>query len=267
MLMAGLFRKIFGGNTEKVVEKPPRVRLSLDPLAYAAIYAIGDVHGCYEALIEAERRIVEDASLIAGPKLIVLLGDYVDRGKRSRDVLQHLCAPAPEGFHRVALCGNHDDAFFKFLTAPRTNIGWLEFGGEETLYSYGVDAKYLFSQGRGGLDALCAAIRLAVPTEHIELLRSMPIALSIGDLIFVHAGVRPGVSMDSQSDRDLMWIREPFITKGPQLPSLVIHGHTPDMKPVFASGRIGIDTAAFATGNLTVLKIAGGEPSVFPVAA
>lgn len=263
--MAGLLRKIFGG-AEKVLEKPPRVRLSLDPLAYAAIYAIGDVHGCYEALMEAERRIVEDARLIDGPKLIVLLGDYVDRGKRSRDVLQHLCAPAPEGFHRVALCGNHDDAFLRFVTAPRSNVGWLEFGGEETLYSYGVDAKYLLRQGRG-LDALCAAIDVAVPREHIELLRSMPIALSIGNLIFVHAGIRPGISLESQSDRDLMWIREPFITKGPQLPSVVIHGHTPDMSPVFASGRIGIDTAAFATGNLTVLKIAGGQPSIFAVAA
>ncbi len=264
--MTGLFHRIFGGNTRKVVEKPQRVRLSLDPVAYAAIYAIGDVHGCYEALIEAERRIVDDASMIAGPKLIVLLGDYVDRGKRSRDVLQHLCSPAPEGFHRVALCGNHDDAFLQFLERPQANINWLEFGGEETIYSYGVDAKYLLSQGRG-VDALCAATRVAVPPEHVELLRSMPIALSIGDLIFVHAGIRPGISMDSQSDRDLMWIREPFITKGPQLPSLVIHGHTPDMAPVFASGRIGIDTAAFATGNLTVLKIADGEPSVFAVAA
>jgi serine/threonine protein phosphatase 1 len=242
------------------------MRLSCDPLDYSAIYAVGDVHGCYEALVEAERRIVEDGRSVAGEKLIVLLGDYVDRGKRSRDVLQHLCSPAPEGFHRVALCGNHDDAFLRFLDNPRSHIGWIGFGGEETLYSYGIDAKYLLAQDKR-LDALCAAIGLAVPPEHVDLLRSMPVALSIGELLFVHAGVRPGISLDSQSDRDLMWIREPFISKGPQLPSLVIHGHTPDMSPVFASGRIGIDTAAFATGNLTVLKIAGGEPSIFAVAA
>jgi serine/threonine protein phosphatase 1 len=264
--MTGLFRRFFGRTGETLDERPQRTRLSIDPWAFAAIYAIGDVHGCYDALVEAERRIAADAEAFAGEKLIVLLGDYVDRGKRSRDVLQHLCLPAPAGFQRVALCGNHDDAFLRFLENPQANTDWLKYGGAETLYSYGIDVAYLLGQGRS-LDELCSAIRASVPAEHLELLRSMPIVLSVGGLIFVHAGVRPGISLDSQSDRDLMWIREPFITEGPQLPSLVVHGHTPGADPDFGSGRIGIDTAAFATGRLTVLKISGGEPSIMAAAA
>lgn len=264
--MAGLLRRIFRGGTTAGRAQPQRQRLSIDHRDYGAVYAIGDVHGCYEALVEAENRIVSDGADIAGQKLIVLLGDYVDRGKRSRDVLDHLCRPAPDGFHRIALCGNHDDAFLQFVHAPKDNIKWLAFGGEDTLYSYGVDAKYLMAQ-RSGIHALSAAVMQAVPRSHVELLQAMPIVLSIGDVIFVHAGLRPGIALDAQSDEDLMWIREPFITKGPDLPWLVVHGHTPGISPVFASGRIGIDTAAFATGNLTVLKIAGGEPSIMAIAA
>lgn len=260
--MAGLLHRLLKGTAP---EAPRRPRLRHSAEDYAVIYAIGDVHGCYDALIDAERRIIRDAQTIAGRKLIVLLGDYVDRGNRSRDVLQHLCSPSPQGFSRIALCGNHDDAFLQFLSAPRANMQWLEFGGTDTLFSYGVDAKYLLGQKRG-MDALCAAVKLAVPAAHIALLQSMPIALSVGELIFVHAGIRPGISLDSQLDQDLLWIREPFISKGPQLPTLVVHGHTPGKYPVFASGRIGIDTAAFATGNLTVLKIAAGEPTIVAAA-
>jgi serine/threonine protein phosphatase 1 len=263
--MAGLFHRLFKGTAPGNTQSPGRPRLRHSAEDYAVIYAIGDVHGCYEALIDAENRIISDARTIAGKKLIVLLGDYVDRGSRSRDVLQHLCSPSPQGFSRIALCGNHDDAFLQFLSAPRANMQWLEFGGTDTLYSYGVDAKYLLGQRRG-METLCTAVKLAVPSAHIALLQSMPIALSVGEFIFVHAGIRPGISLDSQLDQDLLWIREPFISKGPQLPTLVVHGHTPGRDPVFASGRIGIDTAAFATGNLTVLKIAAGEPSIVAAA-
>lgn len=86
--------------------------------------------------------------------------------------------------------------------------------------------------------------------------------LQIGDLVFVHAGIRPGVPLSDQNDQDLLWIRKPFIDSGPQLPVVVVHGHTPVNKPFFGNGRIGIDTGAFATGNLTVLKIAGNSAQI-----
>src|SRR6516225_7381761 len=135
--MIGLFRKLFGAGSMRNDSAPSarRERLCFLPSDYAAIYAIGDVHGCYDVLMEAERRIVADGQSFAGRKLIVLLGDYVDRGSRSRDVLEHLCTPPPAGFARVTLCGNHDDMFLRFLEEPASNLAWLSQGGRETLFS------------------------------------------------------------------------------------------------------------------------------------
>ena len=261
--VARLFTKLFRNEPAPAVRapRPQRPRERFRPDDHAAIYAIGDVHGCYEELVDAERRILADAVGIDGPKLIVLLGDYVDRGKRSREVLDHLCTPPPAGFTRIALCGNHDDLFLRFLHEADDDHQWLECGGRETLHSYGIDPDYLM-QRNGGRAALAATAKAAVPARHIELLRSMPGALAVGDIIFAHAGLRPGVPLEAQRDRDLLWIREPFLSRGPGASHLVVHGHTPNLEPVFGPGRIGIDTAAFATGKLTVLKIACGETAL-----
>jgi serine/threonine protein phosphatase 1 len=156
--------------------------------------------------------------------------------------------------------------FLRFLEEPASNLAWLSQGGRETLFSYGVDADYLLYRSRGR-SAVGPAVRDVVPSSHVELLQSMPISLTVGDAIFVHAGLRPDVLFEKQTDQDLMWIREPFLSKGAPAPLLVIHGHTPVMEPVFANRRIGIDTAAFATGRLTVLRMAGGRPWLMTVTA
>lgn len=236
--------------------QPPqgRMRLQYQPADFAAIYAIGDVHGCYELLVDAERRILYDAKGFPGPKLIVLLGDYVDRGERSADVIEHLCKSPPEGFIRVALCGNHDDAFFRFLLDPKIAESWLQFAGRQTLLSYGLDAMRILRDG--GIESLAVALRRVVPRRHLDLLRAMPVCVEIGDVFFVHAGIMPGIPLAEQADEDMMWIREPFISKGPQMRIAVVHGHTPADIPFIGEGRIGIDTAAFATGKLTVVRIA-----------
>lgn len=239
----------------------PRVRLVRALSEFSAIYAIGDVHGCYAELMQLERRIVADAALHPGTKLLVMLGDYIDRGPNSRAVLDHLCRPPPEGFERVALCGNHDDSFLRFLQSPTDNSSWLDFGGKETLYSYGIDASQILRNG-GGVAGLAEAANDVMPQAHIELLQTMPIALSIDALIFVHAGIRPGIALENQVDSDLMWIREPFLSEGSGQASVVVHGHSPSTDATFSKGRIGIDTGAYATGKLTALKIADGRARV-----
>ncbi|TCL69527.1 metallophosphoesterase family protein [Rhizobium sp. BK251] len=256
--MLSLARKILGKTLSSQSRRRARARISYGADEFSAIYAIGDVHGCYGQLIELEQLLLADGASIEGRKLIVMLGDYVDRGARSKDVLEHLRKPLPAGFERVTLCGNHEDAFLDFLTASKPTGGWLELGGQETLYSYGIDATYIMRQG-GGIRAVAEAARLAVPQAHVKLLQEMPIVLSIGTVIFVHAGIRPGIPLDKQTDDDMMWIREPFLSEGPGLPVKVVHGHTPGPEPVFGKDRICIDTAAFATGKLTALKVAGGE--------
>jgi serine/threonine protein phosphatase 1 len=256
----GLLKRIFNPPTPASPSHIPRNRLSLEPTDFPLIYAVGDVHGCYELLVEAERRIAADA---AGEEaLLVYLGDYVDRGPSSRDVLEHFCRPPPFSCRRITLCGNHDEAFLKLLNAPKIATEWLRFAGRDALMSYGIDASYVLRHG--GVAALENALEQMVPARHKSLLESMPILVEIGELIFVHAGIRSGVPLASQVDEDLLWIRKPFLTRGPELPLIVVHGHTPTKAPYFGNGRIGIDTGAYATGNLTVVRIVNRQVTVLP---
>lgn len=257
----GVFQKLIGkGKPLPLVREQARQRLHFEPADFSAIYAIGDVHGCHGKLLEAKQKIFEDFSRYTGTALIVMLGDYVDRGVSSKDVLEHLGRPTPLNIKQVALCGNHDDAFLRLLEEPDLLRSWYRFAGSETLKSYGIDVAYLLKHGSNG--AAERAINDAVPAHHKKLLAEMPSMLTVGDIVFVHAGIRPGIALSEQRDSDLMWIREPFLTRGPDLPLLVVHGHTPVARPFFGNGRIAIDTGAFATGRLTVLRIVNRQAVV-----
>lgn len=220
------------------------------------IYAIGDVHGCHDALLALEERIRKDAAPhMAERPLLLYLGDYVDRGPASRAVIEHLAKPDHgDGIERIALCGNHDDTFLKFIFNPHQHLRWLDYGGDATLRSYGLDLTD-YPDRDGAMHALGTALRRAVPQHHIDFLQNMPIAVSSGDRLFVHAGIVPGVPLARQEDHDLIWIREPFLSEGPDLPLTVIHGHTAGREPVFGKGRICIDTTCYATGRLTALRV------------
>jgi len=238
-----------------------RVDLGADQPEFA-IYAIGDVHGCLDLLCAAEETIRRDVQQTKVAGLIVMLGDYVDRGPDSRGVLDHLAKAPGDDIRRITLCGNHDDLFLNFLDAPHSYAGWLEMGGRETLSSYGIPGTYVSLDGRESSDLLRKRLMTAIPDHHRALLTAMPVSLKIGNYLFVHAGIRPGIPLQNQSDKDMMWIREPFLTRGPELPITLIHGHTPGHAPSYGPGRIGIDTGAYASGKLAVLKLYGGQTTV-----
>lgn len=256
-------RKLIGwmkGRKESPAAPPSRRRIDLgdEPATYP-IYAIGDVHGCLAELQQAEARIAADVRRTGRPGLVVLLGDYVDRGPSSFQVIDHLQKPSTLGLRRLALCGNHDDIFSKFIEEPELYNDWLSLGGEQTLMSYGIDFAHLTRKRKSKFDDLKELLDQAVPAAHRQFLANLPICLKVGKLVFVHAGLRPGVALMDQQDEDLMWIREPFLSQGPRQPLLVVHGHTPQITPDAGPGRIGIDTGAYYTGKLTVLKIDGDQ--------
>ena len=240
------------------VERRRRVQISSEEAPL--VYAIGDIHGSFDEFLIAENRIRNDLQFFGRKALVILLGDLVDRGPHSAQLLDYLVSSRPKEFHRITICGNHDSAFLDFIGNPRANMAWLDYGGRETLRSYGIDTRYLV--GSGGLDALVAAIESTVPSEHINFLKRLPISVQVGDVLFVHAGIAPGVPLPRQRDEDFMWIRSPFLELGPALPVTVVHGHTPVADPYFGNGRIGIDTGAYATGRLTVLRFWQGKPEV-----
>lgn len=233
-----------------------RLEIGVDPVC---AYAIGDVHGCVDKLRRLEEAIVADAAAIERSKLLVYLGDYIDRGPGSAAVIEHLMAPPPPGFSRVCLCGNHEEVLVEVVDGLRPFGDWLRLGGEPTLMSYGYDLAYMARQRRAVGTDRTAEILGAIPERHVAFLRQLPTTLSTPSFIFVHAGLRPGVALADQRDEDLMWIREPFLGQGAlEFERLVVHGHTPHETPSVGAGRIGVDTGACMGGPLTAVRLMGG---------
>ena len=227
-----------------------RVRIDTDN---SVVYAVGDVHGCYRELVSLEAKIVEDASQFGRPKLIVMLGDYVDRGPDSRRVLEHLTEPPPPGFSRICLAGNHEVAMQAYLEGKLDRKSWLRNGGSETLFSYGLDATYLErAYGSARVDRF---IREQIPQEHLDFLRGLPVMAYSERFVFVHAGIRPGVDLMAQQDADLLNIREEFLDGPERLERWVVHGHTRVAFPRPGRRRLGLETGAYESGRLSAARI------------
>lgn len=220
------------------------------------VVAIGDVHGRLDLLLKLEKKII--ASLdgkSTNQNMIVMLGDYIDRGPSSREVINHLMSSPPSGFQRVCLCGNHEQEFLHFLRNPTQHMAWLSWGGIETLKSYGISSgqcteKFLRSK------MMANVLDSHVPKEHLNFLEKLPSLLTMPNFIFVHAGIKPHVPLDQQTDADLLWIRAPFLTAQTLgITDQVVHGHTPVDQPTISKTRIGIDTGAYTSNILTAAII------------
>lgn len=222
------------------------------------IYAVGDIHGRDDLLIRMHAMILADvrAHPAASPT-VVYLGDYVDRGSGSFEVIEFLINEPLPGFTSVALMGNHEDMMLRFLAGPPT-LNWLVNGGIATLASYGVGAG-LPAIYLADLDVLRRELRAAVPPSHMRFLLGLGLMHVVGDYAFVHAGVRPGVDLEVQTQADLLWIRDKFLDSRKDHGKVVIHGHTITEDPEIRANRIGIDTGAFVTDRLTCLVLEGSE--------
>jgi serine/threonine protein phosphatase 1 len=226
------------------------------------VYAVGDVHGRADLLTLVLAAIREDAAEVEGQCVVVFLGDYVDRGPGSRQVVDLLIeASKDETIEWRFLRGNHDQSVLDFLYNPTTGMAWSDFGGRETLQSYGVQAPTPWAD-RTVWKQTAETFAEALPASHLHFFQTLELSLEIGGYLFVHAGVRPGVALENQSERDMLWIREPFLSDSAPLPRVVVHGHTPAEAVYADARRIGIDTGAYATGVLTVLRLEGDDGAV-----
>lgn len=219
------------------------------------VYAIGDIHGRLDLLERLFAQI--EADLAATPvahSAIVFLGDYVDRGPQSRGVIDAVLG-CRLGTERICLRGNHESFLLLALDEAASFETWRRYGGVETLHSYGVPVVGVL---RGaGFDDAREALRAQLPSAHLTFLEELRSSWSIGDYFFCHAGVRPGVPLDRQSDQDLLWIREEFLRFPDTFGKIVVHGHTAAEKVDERPNRIGIDTGAYASGRLTCLVLEG----------
>ena len=224
------------------------------------VYAIGDVHGHLDKLEDAIFQIDKDGGADAK---VVFLGDLVDRGPDSQGVVEFVLFRLEQGRNWRVLTGNHDRMFRLFLEPVpradhclRSDLTWLHprLGGAETLASYGVNVADLSS-----VDEIHAAARATVPQTHLKFLSELPYHHLDGDVLFVHAGVRPDVPLTAQTDDDLCWIRDPFLSYRKPHPWLVVHGHTPEEHPTHHGNRVCLDTGAGYGHKLSVGVFEDGD--------
>ncbi len=222
-----------------------------------SIYAIGDIHGQNAELDAALMRIEADG----GPQAaIVFLGDYVDRGPDSRAVLQTLIDGQADGRPWVTLMGNHDRYMRNFLNGSGIqhpeHLEWADprMGGQVTLASYGVD-----TDARRHPDDIRADALAAVPQAHVDFLDGLALMHVTSDQIFVHAGIRPGVPLDRQTEHDLIWIRDGFLEETGDFGRLVVHGHTALKAPQHYGNRLNLDSGAGHGRPLTAALIRGRD--------
>jgi serine/threonine protein phosphatase 1 len=221
-------------------------------------YVVGDVHGRLDLLEQLLAKIHSELQRRPARKtLLVFVGDLIDRGPSSAQVVERLRTYRREGIRPVFLLGNHEEVLLRILGGDRTPVpGWLKFGGLQCLESYGVDTDQLRDRSN---EQLMQLIQEVVPANHVEFLRSFIDSCRFGDYLFVHAGIRPGVELEQQRQTDLRWIREPFLFDETDHGFIVVHGHTISTEVDEQVNRIGIDTGAYRTGVLSALAIEGAD--------
>lgn len=229
------------------------------------IYAIGDVHGRLDLLTRMHEAIAEHlGEQPVEDWRIVHLGDYVDRGPNSSGVLDFLTAAGQRDQRVVSLAGNHDTSFLDFLSTPNQNGLFANNGGRETALSYGIAMDFADPMGFPAQhEALCRA----VPEAHRRFIEGLRFSLSLGDFFFCHAGIQPGVPLEAQDPKDLIWIRDTFLNYEGLHPKIIVHGHTPSAEPEVRPNRVNVDTGAFMSDVLTALVIEAGEKQILQVIA
>jgi len=221
------------------------------------IYAVGDIHGCTHLLKRQLAQIEADEQRHpCARSALVFLGDYIDRGPDSRGTIELLlaCGRMREA---IFLKGNHETLIGRFLDAPQSLNDWRSLGGFETLVSYGLRPS-LSRQHRDD-ERLAEELRTVLPAQHLAFFNSLSPSFNCGDFFFTHAGVRPGIALNKQSEDDLLWIRDDFLDHDLPFEKFVVHGHTPVNAPEIRPNRANIDTGAFATGRLSCVAIEGTD--------
>lgn len=225
-------------------------------------YAIGDIHGHLDLLQAIHARIAADQA-VHGAAPVIHVGDLVDRGPNSAGVVEYLRAGIAAGENWVVLKGNHDRMFTGFLAninhhdeGLRSDLSWLHprLGGGTTLASYGVA-----NPSDRPLLPVHAEALAAVPNNHRAFLETRPCWHRHGEVVFVHAGIRPGIAMEDQTEVDLVWIRKGFLDDTRDFGPLIVHGHTALDVPTHYGNRVNIDSSAAYGGPLSAIALDGRQ--------
>ncbi|WP_349322845.1 metallophosphoesterase [Asticcacaulis sp. MM231] len=253
-----LFRPRQGVADAHQPQNPPEV-LSKPSTIDRLTYAIGDIHGRYDLFALAIEYIRHDARALNERPRIVLLGDYIDRGPDSAQVLSAIIdLRAQDWCDTEVLLGNHELFMIKFALDTQSGAPWLNYGGLSTLASYGITPP-ADRNDPDAWQALQDELLVKIPRAHLQLLSHAHIYFIAGDYLFVHGGVAPGVPVEEQTVDTLLWIREAFLKSPRASEYVVVHGHSAKATADNHRWRIGVDTGAYATGVLSVMRLNGPE--------
>lgn len=200
------------------------------------IFAVGDIHGCFDKLT-ALMNIID---IVWNQDKLIFLGDYIDRGPDSYEVVEYLIGLKKQHPDIIFLKGNHEEMFETYLSG-NNRLGYQFEGGQQTLDSYIKHRK--------------EKTGFPVPEEHLDFFRALDLFHETEHYIFVHAGLKKGVPLDKQGPGELLWIREPFVHSKTDFGKRVVFGHTPFLEPLVEDNKIGIDTGAVFSNRLTCVRL------------
>lgn len=229
--------------------KTPFAHLRVIPERPARLFAVGDIHGCADDL-KVMLDFLKGSQSVGANDMLVFLGDYIDRGPKSREVIDQMLAVRHELPKSVFLKGNHEDMLLDYLgLGGESGDMYMENGGAQLLKSYGL-----------GPFATCAEILATLPPEHMNFFKSLELGVILAEFVFVHAGIHPGRPLDQQSPHDLMWIRGDFLHTTHSAGKTVVFGHTPfEDVLLHLPYKIGVDTGLVFGNRLSVVELVHGQ--------
>jgi serine/threonine protein phosphatase 1 len=225
------------------------------------VYCIGDIHGCNGLLQELQVKILDDMQSFNGKTVMVYLGDFIDRGLHSKQVIDTLLASKQPDIETIYLRGNHEQTLLDCLENSALIPNWLSYGGLAALASYNVAVTKLPTK-RQDLLEIQQQLQEKLPVSHYNFFVNTQLSYTLGTYFFVHAGIYPRRSLARQLPEDLLWIRDEFIQSGKHYEKIIVHGHTITDEPQLLNNRIGIDTGAYNSGKLTCLVLESDQQRI-----
>ena len=219
---------------------------------FSQIFVVGDIHGCHIFLTQIQKKILDKSNNTSGNKLLIYLGDYIDRGPKIKETIQALLNFQPDNFQQIFLLGNHEQMMLDFINnVPDSLYLWILNGGNETLNSYGIKGTEFLNN-----ETIRNELVNNIPKNHFQFFNNLTLSYQWGEYFFVHAGIDPDIPLDKQDKNTLIWQRRSkFFSNTKVFEKIIVHGHTPQPKIENLANRINLDTGAFYTGILSCLII------------
>ena len=219
------------------------------------VFAIGDIHGCLKQLVSLQDKIFNHSKYRKDQDLLLYLGDYIDRGRHPKDVINHILQLQKEGVKSVFLKGNHEQFMIDYLFNKINNLSnWIMNGADQTFKSYDIEVAEFIKDGfeDNNIDKLRDIFLSKLTKEHVYFFKNLKLTYTMGDYLFVHAGINPEKSLSKQNKMDFLWSRsDQFFDKNFKFEKIIVHGHSPEKEVVNFPYRINVDTGSFFSGKLS----------------